>query len=70
MAVLPDLPGIEVTVCVDGEPLEEYDNDDDEIETDPVPDNGGRNNDDSGSNDAFNVHEQDDIDVDWNEVKE
>jgi len=24
MAVFPDLPGIEVTICVDGKPLTEY----------------------------------------------
>ncbi|KAJ8066667.1 hypothetical protein OCU04_005711 [Sclerotinia nivalis] len=30
MAVLDSLPGIEVTICVDGEPLEEYDNTEDE----------------------------------------
>jgi hypothetical protein len=31
MAIHPDLPGIEVTVCVDGSPLTEYDTENDEI---------------------------------------
>ena len=31
MAILPDLPGVEVTICVDGRPLSEYlDDEDDE----------------------------------------
>lgn len=34
MAVLEVLPGVEVTICVDEEPLEEYDAENDEIEHD------------------------------------
>ncbi|ESZ92160.1 hypothetical protein SBOR_7455 [Sclerotinia borealis F-4128] len=32
MAILDSLPGIEVTICVDGEPLLEYENNEDDIE--------------------------------------